>query len=93
MREHKYVIAEDEDGSPHVMLFDARLVHKYVWAGARRSYRTMGAELKPVSAGFFYPGDSATRASAWGRSDSLDLDSHEDDTQLIQAFLLQVKHD
>jgi hypothetical protein len=87
MRDFKYITFRSQ-GKEHVMLFPKLVTHKYIWAAVRRTarYNPDMADAECVSAGFYCLNTKGT-VTAYGRSDTLDLDSREEDEPLIAEML------
>lgn len=83
MGDRKYIVITVHEDT-HVLVFDWFLRHDDMWKGARRSLRHIGqlsgAEVR--SAGFI-----DYRGRPYGRSESLNIDGHEDDEMVLREFL------
>lgn len=83
MGDRKYIVVTTDGGEDtHILVFSWFLRHADIWKGARRSMRQLGMAAEVRSAGFI-----DHRGRPYGRSESLDLDGHEDDEEVLRDFL------
>jgi len=84
MGDRKYIVATCGDDFSHVTVFSWTLTHSDVAKGIRRSMRSshLTGPFTIRSAGFI-----DNRGRPYGRSESLNLDGHEDDEEVLRDFL------
>lgn len=82
----KYIIFEI-DGLPSPVLFPEYVPHSTVALSLQSEEAKAGHAVRAVSAGFCFRA-KADRVQIHGRSESLNLDSRPEDSQIIAALLL-----
>jgi hypothetical protein len=73
----KYIIVKDEKDKEYAIVFPKAIIHKHV----ARIHRA--TDTRVISAGFCELSTIAT----WGRSDSLNMDSRPEDTEILKESL------